>query len=290
MAVNATLRNRIQALKAEFDVLKEVKSSLLQLILESELSESVYNSNAIENSTLSLKETEEILLDMDLSRKVSFREVFEAKNLARLTEFVRSKGKDIKLDIDLILFLHRMLLTNINDDFAGRFRQSGEFVRVGTHIAPPPEFVPQYMKELLYEDNSQSPLYFVDRIALFHLIFENIHPFCDGNGRMGRVLINLQLQQLAYPPVIIRNKGKKKYYEALRAFDDRENTKAMERIVALALLESLHKRIAYLKGAKIMRLASYAKEKGQNVSGLLNAAKRQTIPAFREKGIWKIAV
>jgi len=66
--------------------------SLLKLIDESELSESVFNSNAIENSTLTLKETERILMEMGISRNVSVREVFEAKNLARVLEYIRSKS------------------------------------------------------------------------------------------------------------------------------------------------------------------------------------------------------
>ncbi|MBU0981276.1 Fic family protein [Patescibacteria group bacterium] len=288
MTANKTIRDRIQMLKAEYERIRVDKEALLDLVLEAELSESVYNSNAIENSTLTLKETEKILLDMEVSRNVSLREVFEAKNLARITEFVKSKGTGVMLDEEFLLLLHRMLLTNIKDEWAGRFRQSGEYVRVGTHIAPPPEFVKQYVQDLIIQDKSDQRSYFIDRIALFHLKFENIHPFCDGNGRMGRVLINLQLQQLGYPPLIIRNKEKKDYYQAFRKYDDRQVTKDMERIIALALLESLHKRIAYLKGSKIVDLADYAKSDDLNLSSLINAGHRQTIPAFREKGVWKI--
>lgn len=288
MATHLSIRKRIKNLKSEFERLLEGKESLLDLLSEAELSESIYNSNAIENSTLTLKETEKILLDLEVSRNVSLREVFETKNLARIAEFVKAKGKGVNLNEELILLLHRMLLTNIKDDWAGRFRKSGEYVRVGTHIAPPPEFVKQYMQDLFIDDRSAEELYFVDRIALFHLKFESLHPFCDGNGRMGRVLINLQLQQLGYPTIIIRNKEKKTYYQAFREYDDRQRTKMMEKILALAILESLHKRIAYLRGAKIITLADYAKKRALNLSALINSANRQTIPAFREKGVWKI--
>lgn len=288
MATHLSIRNRIKNRRSEFEKLLEGKESLLDLLSEAELSESVYNSNAIENSTLTLKETEKILLDLAVSRNVSLREVFEAKNLARIVEFVKAKGQAVNLNEELILLLHRMLLQNIKEDWAGRFRQTGEYVRVGTHIAPPPEFVRTYIQDLLIEDKSDVDMYFVDRIALFHLKFENIHPFCDGNGRMGRVLINLQLQRLGHPPIIVRNKEKKTYYQAFREYDDRQSTKTMEKILALAVLESLHKRIAYLRGAKIITLADYAKKKLLNLSSLINAANRQTIPAFREKGVWKM--
>lgn len=288
MALHKTLRDRITQLKKEFERLRQGKDSLLQLVLEAELSESVYNSNAIENSTLTLRETEKILLDLVVSRNISLREVFEAKNLARITEFIRVKGSASEFDEAFILLLHKMLLINIKEEWAGRFRQSGEYVRVGTHIAAPPEFIPQYMNELIIDYKSDGNSYFIDKVAHFHLKFEHIHPFCDGNGRMGRVLMNLQLQTLGYPPIIIRNKEKQNYYQALRDFDDKEKTKEMERIIALALLESLHKRIAYLKGATVVPLVEYAKLHKLNSVATLNAAARQSIPAFREKGVWKM--
>lgn len=88
MAITKPIRGRIQALKAEYDILRKGKDSLLTMIDEAEVPESVYNSNAIENSTLTLKETEKILLDMEVSRDVSLREVYEAKNLARVIGYI----------------------------------------------------------------------------------------------------------------------------------------------------------------------------------------------------------
>ena len=92
MATTNPVKNEIKNLKAEYDQLRKGKESLLKIIDESELSESVFNSNAIENSTLTLKETERILLELEVSRNVSVREVFEAKNLARVMEYTRSKA------------------------------------------------------------------------------------------------------------------------------------------------------------------------------------------------------
>ncbi len=88
--------------------------------------------------------------------------------------------------------------------------------------------------------------------------------------------------------VIIRNKGKKTYYQAFHDYADRKKTNTMERVLVLALLESFNKRITYLKGDKIVDVADYAKQHEIYLPGLLNAARRQTIPAFREKGVWKI--
>lgn len=285
----STIKPRLQELKKEYDRLKKGKESLLVLLEEAEIPESVYNSNAIENSTLTLKETEKILMEMEVSRNVSLREVFEAKNLARVSEYIRNNAQQADLNIDLVLLLHKMLIGNIEDDIAGRFRKSGEYVKVGTHIAPPPEQVEKLMEALLEAYHSDLESHYLDKITKFHLDFESIHPFNDGNGRMGRLLINFQLQKLGLPNIIIRNKDKKNYYQALKEYDDKDKTESMENIMGLCLLESLHKRITYLKGDKIITVSDYAKKHKLNNSALLNAAKRQTIPAFHEKGVWKIS-
>ena len=291
MATSKPIKKRIQALKEEYDALRPGKESLLSMIDEVEIPENVYNSNAIENSTLTLEETEKILLEQTLSRNVSLREVFEAKNLARVIEYTRKKVKESELGKDLIVLVHQMLIGGIDDAIAGRFRREGEYVRVGAYIAPAPEHVERMLETALLEYSSDLGTYFLDRIARFHLDFETIHPFCDGNGRIGRVIINFQLLQHGLPRIIIRNKEKDVYYRAFSDYRDKKTTKTtktMEGILSLALVESLHKRLSYLKGEKIIRLSEYIKQNGLSAPAVTNAARRQTIPAFREKGVWKI--
>ena len=258
------------------------------MIDEVEIPENVYNSNAIENSTLTLEETEKILLEQMLSRNVSLREVFEAKNLARVIEYTRKKVKESELHKDLIVLFHQMLIGGIDDAIAGRFRGKGEYVRVGAYIAPAPEHVERMIETALLEYSSDLGTYFLDRIAKFHLDFETIHPFCDGNGRIGRVIINFQLLQHGLPRIIIRNKEKDVYYRVFTDYREKKTTRTMEGIVSLALVESLHKRLSYLRGERIIRLSEYIKQKGLSAPAVTNAARRQTIPAFREKGVWKI--
>jgi len=282
------MKNNLSEAKKEYDRLKVGKESLLLMIDEAELPESVYNSNAIENSTLTLVETEKILLDLKLSRNISIREIFEARNLAKTMSYIRNKVKETDLTKELILLLHEMLLGNIRDDIAGRFRKPGEYVRVATHIAPPPEQVENLIEEILLTYQSDLTSFFLDKITKFHLDFESIHPFNDGNGRMGRTIINFQLSRLGFPIIILRNKGKELYYQAFQEYENQRNSKTMEKVIYLALMESFHKRIAYLRGERIVPLTVYAKEQTDSLSTLLNAAKRQTIPAFREKGVWKI--
>ncbi|MES2023239.1 MAG: Fic family protein [Patescibacteria group bacterium] len=286
--VNKKVQNLID-LKKTFDSLKKGKESLLAVLGEVELAESVYNSNAIENSTLTLPDTEKILLDLEVSKDYSLREVFEAKNLARVYEYVKNKKDNIVLNQDTLLFIHGLLIGGIDDSIAGRFRKAHEFVRVGKHIAPAPEHIMRMIEVLINEYKTNHDLNIFKKIAYFHLQFETIHPFCDGNGRIGRVLINLQLQEFGYPNIIIRDKEKKIYYKTFSQFRDEKSTKQMEQVIYLSLSESLNKRIAYLQGKEIITLAEYSKDKSLSLAGLINSGRRQTIPAFREKGVWKIS-
>ncbi len=284
---------KIIDLKKIYDSLKSGKESLLAVLGEVELAESVYNSNAIENSTLTLPDTEKILLDLEVSKNYTLREVFEAKNLARVYEYIQNKKDSIVLNQETILFLHGLLIGGIDDSIAGRFRKQYEFVRVGSHIAPAPEHIVRMIEVLINEYKSNHNANIFAKIAYFHLQFEHIHPFNDGNGRIGRVLINLQLQEFGYPNIIIRDKEKQIYYKTFSQFRDASSansTKGMEQVIYLALSESLNKRITYLQGKEIISLAEYAKKNSMPLAGLINSSRRQTIPAFREKGVWKIAV
>jgi Fic family protein len=249
----------------------------------------VYNSNAIENSTLSLEDTEKILAGGSLQRKVSVREVYEAKNLAKITEILLEKDKH-PLTIKLILHLHQTLLTHIDDSVAGRFRSGKEWVRVGNHLGANPQFVPTLMQELVDTYNQQNIRYFLDAIAHFHAEFETIHPFVDGNGRMGRVLINLQLMNVGLPPITIQNKNKHTAYHPL--FTKYQSTLkfgGFTELFALLLQETLHKRIALLTAKKIIPLSIWARQNSIKANVAANKAKRQTIPAFRMREKWMIA-
>lgn len=266
--VDMNYRNQIRELKQKYDQLSVKKGDLLKILLKIELAETVYNSNAIENSTLTLKETERIIAQ-EMVRRPSLREIYEARNLAMVMENMTQKGELTK---ELVLTWHKMLLTGIDDFIAGRFRSGDEF----------DSFLSDYLTDF--------ETYFLDKIAKFHLEFENLHPFNDGNGRIGRVIINYQLAQLGFPPIIIRGKEKEIYGRTFETYRETKNIKPLLKIITLALLESFNRRLAYLESKKIITLSDYVKGQKKPAPAIFNAAKRQSLPAFRERGVWKIGV
>lgn len=290
MARISAAHNKINLLRLRYYKASIGKEALIKLISEAEVAEQVYNSNAIENSTLTLEETEKILLQIDLDRYITEREIFEAKNLARVVTYIDKKAKEQELTLDVMLSLHKMLISNIRDDIAGRFRKDKEYVRVGSHIAPAPKEVLERLEKMLVEYNASSHENVIKRIARLHLAFEYTHPFIDGNGRIGRVLNNYLLIREGFVPINIKFIDRAKYYEAFKEFDKNGGTEIMEEIVGKALTNSYHKRLAYLEGKSIVTLREYGKKNKLSHSNLINKAGRQTIEAFLEKGVWKIGV
>ena len=290
MANTLQIYKKIHLLRERYHQIAGENASLLKLLDETEISEQVYNSNAIENSTLSLEETEKILLQIDLDRYISERELFEAKNLARVVSYINIKAHERELDINIILSLHKMLLSNIRDDVAGRFRNDDEWVRVGNHIAIDPQKVFEQIEKMFVKYYSASNENIIKRIALLHLTFEHIHPFVDGNGRIGRVINNYLLIRELFVPINIKFIDRKLYYDAFNEFDTNGETSIMEEIVGKAISSSYHKRLAYLERKEIVTLREYAKRKKYSHSNLINKAKRQTIEAFLEKGVWHIGL
>ena len=285
--INRTTRARVEALGQQYAHLANEHAAALHEIALAELSEAVQQSNAIENSTLTLDETERVLAGGMLSRRVDLREVYEARNLAAVTTALATmQGPPT---VSEILRWHGMLLTGIRDDVAGRFRRADEWVRVGSHLGANPAFVAQLVQDAL-DRFSGDDRHVLDRVAWFHCEFETVHPFVDGNGRIGRVLMNAQLQALGWPPVIVRAKGRHRdYYLGLERYAKTGAHDLMTALLALLLTESLHKRIAILTSPRIVPLPTWARSVGMPGSIAANKAKRQTIPAFRVRDRWMIA-
>ncbi len=287
--INKVTKDRIVALTEQYQMLVRSKPEAVREIAIAEIPEMVYNSNAIENSTLTLKDTEDILLRDSIKKDHDIREIYEAKNLAKITTILLDNPYKV-INNTSILELHRLLLTGIKDEWAGRFRSGKEWVRVGAHIGANPDFVEQLVKELLANYNKPGDDYFLNKIAWFHAEFETIHPFNDGNGRLGRVLINQQLMMLGLPPVIIQNKSKHtSYYPAFDSYRVTNKFDEFTELLASLLIESLYKRITLLSAPRIITVSAWAKANGLAGNAAINKAIRGTLPAFRMRDKWMIA-
>lgn len=281
-------QTRFEAVTETYGALSRDYPEALEQIALAELAESVQQSNAIENSTLELKDTERILTGLPPKGEHNLREVYEARNLAAVTEELLHSTE--ALTIQLILRWHGALLAGIRDDVSGRFRRAGEWVRVGGHVGANPEFVPGLVEDALSLYHSRPSAHVIDDIARFHCEFELIHPFVDGNGRIGRVIINKQLQAHGLPPVIVRAKNREAdYYPLLANYARTTSHDEMTRLLTLLTLEAMHKRIALVFSRRIITLTEWAKRSDVRAPIAGNKAKRQTIPAFRVRNRWMIA-
>ncbi len=168
-----------------------------------------YNTNAIEGSTITLPETREILQD-GIAPKKSLRDIKETEMHAKV--FLEMISKKQKLTGELILEWHKKIFGETKPDIAGVFRDY--MIRVGSYVAPDWQDVEGLIKGFFAFLGTQQPNA-VELAARTHYRFEKIHPFGDGNGRIGRLMMNHILWHAAYPMIIIEYKKRRAYYKAL---------------------------------------------------------------------------
>ena len=187
--------------------------------LEDLITKSTYHSNAIEGSTLTYAETYAILYN-DNSFKIDGkepREIYEAINHKKALELV---FENLQNNGDFDEKFIRKLNETINKDIKDTegYRTVQVFIQGSEHIPPEPEKVPNLMMYYVYNYNHDEEDIF-NKIAKYHIDFEKIHPFEDGNGRIGRLLINYELLKNDLPPVVITKDDRVKYFEFLRNND-----------------------------------------------------------------------
>ena len=190
--------------------------------LEDLITRSTYHSNAIEGSTLTYAETYAILYN-DNSFKIEGkepREIYEAINHKRALELVfKNLQNDEVFDDRFVKRLNETINRNIKE--AEGYRHVQVFIQGSEHIPPEPEKVQNLMNYFVYNYNHDEQDIFT-KIARYHIEFEKIHPFEDGNGRTGRLLINYELLKNNIPPVVISKEDRVKYFEFLRNNDSKD--------------------------------------------------------------------
>ena len=187
--------------------------------LEDLITRSTYHSNAIEGSTLTYAETYAILYN-DNSFKIEGkepREIYEAINHKKALELVfKNLQNEDGFDERFIKKLNETINRDIKDTEG--YRTVQVFIRGSEHIPPAPEKIPNLMTYFVYNYNHDEEDIFT-KIARYHIEFEKIHPFEDGNGRTGRLLLNYELLKNDIPPVVISKEERVKYFEFLKNND-----------------------------------------------------------------------
>lgn len=187
--------------------------------LEDLITRSTYHSNAIEGSTLTYAETYAILYN-DNSFKIEGkepREIYEAINHKKALELVfKNLQNEDGFDERFIRKLNETINRDIKDTEG--YRTVQVFIRGSEHIPPAPEKIPNLMTYFVYNYNHDEEDIFT-KIARYHIEFEKIHPFEDGNGRTGRLLLNYELLKNDIPPVVISKEERVKYFEFLKNND-----------------------------------------------------------------------
>lgn len=177
---------------------------------------SIYHSNAIEGNTLSYYNTYAIVFNKNTILSANPREIYEAINLKYALSYVLS-SLDNNLTVDMIRKIGILVNKNISD--IDNFRSTQVFINGARHIPPKPEDVPRLISELVYSIKKSDFDSIWDFMSYFHIKFERIHPFIDGNGRTGRLLLTKLSMRNGLAPIVIPVEARSKYMELLDTQD-----------------------------------------------------------------------
>lgn len=247
---------QIEAAKAVFETVK-IPEKVVENLTRRSLLKSALFSAKIEGNTLVLEEAEDLYA---IDPKV--KERIEIENILSAFSFLQGKDKHIEINSQFILKLHSFVMKNLLSDVElGKFRKvpSAIFNQAGiaVYVTPPPALVPQLIEQLVVFINEQSDMLIPIKAFLAHLLFEKIHPFGDGNGRVGRLLVQAMLAKGNYHFSYLLsleellNAKKSEYYDLL----DRNDPSLFLEF----MLETMFEKLEILK-TEVIQTDSYTKE------------------------------
>ena len=221
---------QIDRKKKELDSKRPLTEGEVARLNEEFVVEYTYNSNAIEGNTLTLRETDLVLKGLTIDQK-PLKDHMEAVGHKEAFEFVRELVKDnVPISESIIKQIHYLVLVDKKED-RGVYRRVPVRIMGAKHEPVQPYLIGPKMEHLLQE-YAESKEHIVTKLARFHIEFEGIHPFIDGNGRTGRLLVNLELMKAGYPPIDIKFTDRIAYYNAFDEFHENHNLLAMEKLFA----------------------------------------------------------
>ncbi|WMC91972.1 Fic family protein [Kineothrix sp. MB12-C1] len=216
--------------KKALDSRRPLTAGEAERLTEEFVVEYTYNSNAIEGNTLTLRETDMVLRGLTIDQK-PLKDHMEAVGHKEAFDFVRELVKDrVPLSENVIKQIHYLVLADKRDD-RGVYRRVPVRIMGAKHEPVQPYLIQPKMEQLLeaYRNSSE---HIIPRLARFHIEFEGIHPFIDGNGRAGRLLVNLELMKAGYPPIDIKFADRIAYYNAFDEYHVKHKLDTMEKLFA----------------------------------------------------------
>lgn len=216
--------------KLALDSKRPLTEGEVERLTEEFVVEYTYNSNAIEGNTLTLRETDMVLRGLTIAKK-PLKDHMEAVGHKEAFDFLRELVKEqVILSESIIKQIHYLVLADKKDD-RGIYRRVPVRIMGAKHEPVQPYLIQPKMERLL-EDYRNSTEHIIPRLARFHIEFEGIHPFIDGNGRTGRLLVNLELMKAGLPPIDIKFTDRIAYYDAFDEYYIKHNLSAMEKLFA----------------------------------------------------------
>ena len=225
-----SLLDIIDLKKKELDGCRPLTEGEVARLTEEFIVEYTYNSNAIEGNTLTLRETDMVLRGLTIDQK-PLKEHMEAVGHKAAFDFVCELVKSNEpITERIIKQIHYLVLADKKDD-RGVYRRVPVRIMGANHEPVQPYLIEPKMEQLLIDYNNSSE-HIITKLAKFHIEFEGIHPFIDGNGRTGRLLVNLELMKAGYPPIDIKFTDRLSYYNAFDEYHVKHNLSAMEKLFA----------------------------------------------------------
>ena len=222
----------IQRKRERLSEMRPLTQGEVERLAEEFMIDFTYNSNAIEGNTLTLKETALALEGMTIDQK-PLKDHLEAVGHRDAFLYVQDVAKqELPLSETVIKNIHALVLMNRPDDKGVYRRIPVRIMGAYTEPAQPYMIEPKMTELLSSNEERKSTMTDIERIALFHLEFEGIHPFIDGNGRTGRLILNLDLIRNGYPPINVKFTDRKRYYDAFDAFYKDNDATPMTELIA----------------------------------------------------------
>ena len=236
----------VDGLKEKLDSKRPISQETLKSLKETINLEWIYNSNGIEGNTLTLRETQVVLEGITVGGK-TIKEHLEAINHEKAIIYLDELVKDNKPITEWnIKNIHQLILKEIDNDNAGKYRRENVTIKGATHIPPDYIKIPELMEKLILNYETWNKYHPIIQAALLHGELVKIHPFVDGNGRTSRLVMNLDLMNNGYNPVIIKKENRLEYYEALDKAHTTGNYTDFVKLINKLEIEMLNKYLQLL--------------------------------------------